>query len=333
MKSVSHFHSLDKLKVVADERRVAILRLLMAKPATISQLGRIMKKHPAWIKHHLEKLLAIGAVQISHIDISKNRLEKYYSAGSSAYFLENLILPQEQRNQTLYFMGSHDLIVESLTDLVENKPFNFKLYDLYTGSLDGLILLRRGFTHISGCHLFDEESGQYNLPYLRHLFPDIAILSVTLGHREQGLILPPGNPKSIRDVSDLGRKGVRLINRNPGSGTRIWLDKKLYKLGIEPTSLDGYQDCRNSHLDIARAISCGEADVGLGLKAAAHRFNLDFIPLFEERYDLVFRDELKEQRSFNELLDFIQGKEFRQHVDSIPGYRATNTGITYSPND
>lgn len=331
MKFISHIHSIDKLKILGDARRMAILRHLMVKPATISQLGKIMNKHPAWVKHHLDILRSIGAVQISHIDISNNHLEKYYSASSSAYYLENLILPHEESQPTLYFMGSHDLVVESLSGILAEKPFRYKFYDLYTGSFDGLILLRRGLTQISGCHLLDEESGQFNLPFLRHLFPDVPIWSVALAHREQGLILPQGNPKGIHKLGDLGRNGVRLINRNPGSGTRIWLDKQLSRIGIDPKTLEGYQDYKNSHVEIAQSIAIGKADVGIGLRAAAHMFNLEFIPLFEERYDLVFRDDLKEQKSINEFLDFMQGKEFRQKVESIPGYRATNTGEIYSP--
>ncbi len=331
MKFISHIHSIDKLKILGDARRVEILRQLMTKPATITQLGKLMNKHPAWVKHHLDVLRSIGAVQISHIDISSNRLEKYYSASSSAYYLENLILPHEEGEHTLYFMGSHDLVVESLARVLAEKTFNLKFYDLYTGSLDGLILLRRGLAQISGCHLFDEESGQFNLPFLRHLFPDVPIWSVTLAHREQGLILPQGNPKGIHKLGDLGRNSVRLINRNPGSGTRIWLDRQLSRIGIDPKTLEGYQDYKNSHIEIAQSIATGKADVGLGLRAAAHMFDLEFIPLFEERYDLVFKNELKEQRGFAEFLDYIQGKEFRLLVESIPGYRANHTGDMYSP--
>lgn len=326
MRQLNIIHSLDQFKILADDRRIAILRLLMAQPATISQLGKIMNKHPAWVKYHLDQLLAIGAVQISHINISSYRLEKYYSASFSAYYLENLILPQELHHQTLYFMGSHDIVIESLVDILKEKPFKLKMWDLYTGSLDGLIFLRKGHTQISGCHLLDEDSGQFNLPFLRHILPDIPIKSITLAHREQGLMISPGNPKGIFGLNDLCRRGVRFINRNPGSGTRIWLDKQLLKLGIDPHQIEGFQDCLNSHLEVAKVISNGRADVGLGLKAAAAKFNLEFIPLFEERYDLVFKDELLNQKGFVQLLDFIQGKEFRKLAGSFPGYRTSHTG-------
>jgi putative molybdopterin biosynthesis protein len=147
---------------------------------------------------------------------------------------------------------------------------------------------------------------------------------VTLAHREQGLMTAPGNPKSIHSLADLRRENVTFINRNPGSGTRLWLDHHLQAEEISTGSILGYENSVSTHTTCASLVQSGKADVALGLRAAAHQFELDFIPLFHERYDLVF---MQEQSSMlNPFLDTIQTQTFRRGVGALTGYDTTHTG-------
>ena len=147
---------------------------------------------------------------------------------------------------------------------------------------------------------------------------------VTLAYRTQGLMLTSGNPKGVRNVADLAQTGLRFINRNPGSGTRLWLDGELERLGISPEAIDGYEHVVNTHTKCARAIANGQADAALGLQASAQQYNLDFIPLFEERYDLILPRE--QENTLAPLLDYIQTSAFRQETSTLTGYTTTHSG-------
>jgi putative molybdopterin biosynthesis protein len=176
---------------------------------------------------------------------------------------------------------------------------------------------------VSGAHLLD-PSGEYNAPYVRHLFPDRHMELVTLANRTQGLMLAPGNPKSIRSIADLSRRGVRFVNRNRGSGTRLWLDTELSKQGVEPERIHGYAHEVRTHSETAALIEAGYADCALGLQAAAARHGLDFIPLFEERYDLVLMRE--NERPLAPILDYLQTATFRRELNTLAGYNPAHSG-------
>jgi putative molybdopterin biosynthesis protein len=183
--------------------------------------------------------------------------------------------------------------------------------------------LRQGVSQISGAHLLD-TNGEYNTPFVQHIFPDRMMHIVTLAHREQGLITMSGNPKGIRSLADLARSDVRFINRNPGSGTRLWLDQQLQHLGIPPENIQGYQDTVSTHTQSALSVFSGQADVALGLHAAAFPLGLDFIPLFHERYDLIFPQE--QMKLLDPLLDALQTRPFRRGVENLNGYETLHTG-------
>ena len=188
------------------------------------------------------------------------------------------------------------------------------------GSLAGLVALRRGEAHLAGAHLLDPETGEYNIPYVRRYLPGQEVVLVTLVHREQGLMVPKGNPKGIRGLEDLTREDVRFINRQRGSGTRILLDYHLQRLGIAPEQVQGYADEEYTHLAVAAAVASGRADCGLGIAAAAHALGLDFIPLFTERYELVVPADLYESDLLRPLWDVLQDADFRKQVAGLPGY-------------
>jgi len=319
MRKVEPIQTFDQIKLLADSRRMMILQLLMASPATLSQLARTLKQSPAWVRHHLKTLEASNLVEIAEIRKTGTVTEKYYHARAGGFFLQELILPIS-KTPNVIFSGSHDLAMEAVAASV-SKYIN--LLNLPVGSLDGLVHLRQGLCHLSGTHLLDEE-GQYNTSYVHHFFPDRAMDVITLAHRMQGLLVPAGNPKGIRNIFDLAFSGIRFVNRNAGSGTRLWLDNELKKLGIQPESIRGDGVVVNTHTEAAARIKSGKADAALGLQAAAGLYGLGFIPLFEERYDLILPHEQRE--TFAPVLNYLQTSDFRTKLSELSGYNATHSG-------
>ena len=310
----------EQIKLLADSRRLAILRKLMAAPATLTQLGEAMGEHPAWVRHHVKQLELAGLVELVETHITSGVIEKFYRAHAGGLLLQELILPEDTSLPSIIFAGSHDLAVELLARQLE-KQLNMMI--LPVGSLDGLVALRQGLCNFSGCHLLD-VNGEYNLPFIRHFFPDRPVTVFTLAQREQGLMTIPGNPKNIRSLADLARPDITFINRILGSGTRLRLDRQLQALNIPIKSIRGYENVARTHTDCARLIHDGKVDTALGLHAAAFQYGLDFIPLFQERYDLVIPQEQIEL--LRPLLETIQTITFRCAVESLVGYDITHTG-------
>lgn len=319
MKTVSPINSFDKIKLLADSRRMDILRLLMAAPATLTLLARTLKQSPAWVRHHILALESAGLIEISEVRRTGKVMEKFYRAKADALLLQEVVLPKSKKPSVI-FSGSHDIALENVTDHLAK---HFNLLSLPVGSLDGLVNLRQGLCQISGSHLLD-ESGEYNTPFVKHLFPDRDVEVITLAYRTQGLILASGNPKGIKKISDIARTSVRFLNRNAGSGTRLWLDAELRKQKIPAERISGYKDQVKTHSEAADAVQQRKADVSLGLQAAAHQNGLDFIPLFEERYDLVLPRE--QEKNLNPLLEYIQTADFRHMLASLTGYNTRHSG-------
>jgi putative molybdopterin biosynthesis protein len=319
VKKVEPLHAFDQIKLLADARRMEILRLLMASSATLTQLARILGQSPAWVRHHILALEAADLVEMSETRTTGKVTEKFYRAKASALLLQEVILPKSKRPAVI-FSGSHDLALEIIA---ERLAKHVTLLSLPVGSLDGLVNLRQGLCQVSGAHILD-ESGEYNTPTVRHLFPDRDMDVITLAYRTQGLILAEGNPKGIKSIADLPRPGVRFVNRNAGSGTRLWLDAELRRRGISSDVIDGYGTTVKTHSEAAALIASGQADVSLGLQAAARQHELDFIPLFEERYDLVLPRE--QEQALHPLLDYLQTLDFRKSLSVLTGYNPTHTG-------
>jgi putative molybdopterin biosynthesis protein len=276
-----------------------------------------MKEHPAWIRHHLKLLEQAGLVEMVEVRVSAGYLEKYYRARAGAFLLQELVLPEDPERDTLVFSGSHDLALELLTHLPRQ---DLHLLSMAVGSLDGLAFLRQGLSQLAGCHLLDPESGEYNTSYVRHFFPDRPMALLTLAEREQGLLVAEGNPKQVRGLDDLGREDIALANRNRGSGTRLWLERSLQQMNLPVEQVRGFGGELRTHTDVALAVRSRQADVGLGIRAAARQFDLDFIPLFQERYDLVFPEESLQNSRLAPLLDTLTSNEFRRSVGDLGGY-------------
>ncbi|MBL8101860.1 MAG: helix-turn-helix domain-containing protein [Anaerolineales bacterium] len=319
MKTVQPVQSFDKIKLLADSRRMDILRLLMASPATLTLLARTLKQSPAWIRHHILALESAGLIEVGETRRTGKVTEKFYRAKADALLLQEIILPKTKK-PAIIFSGSHDIAIE---DIAENLSRHVNLFSIPVGSLDGLVNLRQGICQISGAHLLD-ENGEYNTPFVRRLFPDREVEIITLAYRTQGLILANGNPKGIKKVADIANHNVRFVNRNRGSGTRLWVDIQFKKLGIPFEEVNGYETVVKTHKEAASLIEAGKADAAIGLQAAAHKYELDFLPLFEERYDFVLPND--QEKNLNPLLEYIQTADFRNTLNSLTGYNTTHSG-------
>jgi molybdate-binding protein/DNA-binding transcriptional regulator YhcF (GntR family) len=234
--------------------------------------------------------------------------------------------PEAAPTGAVLFAGSHDLALEALWARARREQPSLELSISYVGSLEGLVALWRGEANLAGAHLLDEESGEYNLPIVRRLFPGQSMCVVTLGERQQGLLVPPGNPRRLATWRDLAQPDLRFANRQPGSGTRSLLDLHLRREGILPGAIDGYAAALPTHLAVAAAVAEGRADVGLGLLAASRAYGLDFVPLVRERYDLILYDAHREQPPLRDLLGMVCSADFRAVVTELGGYETTRSG-------
>jgi molybdate-binding protein/DNA-binding transcriptional regulator YhcF (GntR family) len=225
-------------------------------------------------------------------------------------------------------IGSNDLALDLLVSRLKYSHPEIEVKMTPAGSLGGLLALQEGKAQMAGVHLLDEETGQYNYPYVKHVLQGIEVAIVHLADRIQGLMVVKGNPKHISGMEDLKRPDVVFVNRQKGSGTRVWLDFKLREMGIAPQDMKGYSRELDTHLAVAMSIKSGEADVGLGIQAAATSCNLDFIPVTNERFDLVIPLDGYRSRLFKPLINIIRNEGFKKVVNEMGGYDTSQTGET-----
>ncbi len=229
-------------------------------------------------------------------------------------------------NNTIVVVGSHDNTLDVLADQLKARDSSLTLSSSHVGSMGGLMALKKGVCHLAGSHLLDTEDGSYNISYIKRYIPKVNVKLVNLVIRDQGLIVQPGNPKGIKGIEDIGRDDIAFMNRQSGSGTRILLDYKLKKLGIDPSTIKGYEDEEFTHMSVAVAVLSGTVDVGLGIYAAAKALNLDFIPVVTEQYDLVIPEIHFESENIQILLEIINTEDFKRRVEALGGYSTEKTG-------
>ena len=237
-----------------------------------------------------------------------------------------LLRPLPSISRTIVIVGSHDNSLDVLANQLKIYHSELTLSSSHVGSMGGLMAIKRGVCHLAGTHLLDTEDGSYNISYLAKYLPDVTVKLVHLVQRDQGLMIPPGNPKGIKGIEDLGRQDLTFINRQVGSGTRILLDYKLKQLNIKTAAINGYQNEEFTHMAVAVSVLSGAADAGLGIYAAAKALNLDFIPVVTEQYDLAIALEYFETAPIKILLEIINSQEFKKQVQALGGYNTENTG-------
>jgi len=234
---------------------------------------------------------------------------------------------KEEIDNTIVCIGSHDNTLDVIYNYLRKKYPHISLSSAHVGSMGGLIAIKNGSAHVAGTHLLDEVTGEYNIPFIKRILPEKKVVLINLVYRIQGLIVRKGNPKNIKNFEDLKREDVIFINRQAGSGTRLLLDKHLKELGINPSEIKGYENEEYTHMGVAQAVASGRADVGLGILAAAKALDLDFIPITEERYDLLIAKEFLDLEIIQALLDIIKNdKEFRNAVLALGGYDIRDMG-------
>lgn len=299
----------------------------MSLTLTAAEAAKILKIS----KYTLYELVKRGEIPAHHIGrqlrIDPTVLERYLRGALS----HADTLPPDSPSDTpvppvIRFVGSHDPVVELLFEFLKHGAIPVEASISFKGSMDGLIALYRREAEISGAHLWDESSQDYNLSFVKHVIPGESVCLVNLVQREQGFIVAPGNPLHLETWEDITLEGLQFINRQKGSGTRLRLDAYLKSAKISPGQILGYEQEETTHSGVACLVASGQADVGLGVKAAAQRLGLGFVPLFQERYDLVCLGETAKSPVWQQLLDVLRSPGFIQAIHQHNGYDTTLTG-------
>lgn len=256
------------------------------------------------------------------------RFSEGHQAGESVRV--ELLRSPDVIDNTIVVIGSHDMTLDLLSDLLQRRHPALRLASAHVGSMGGLLALQRNEAHLAGSHLLDEESGAYNMGYIQRMLVEQKTPVVLLGFvdRVQGLIVPKGNPKDLHTLEDLLRKDVIFINRQRGAGTRVLLDYKLKQQQVDARRIRGYERQEYTHLAVAAAVKSGAADCGLGILAAARALDLDFAPLFDERYDLVIPRRHYASPVLAPLLALIRDRTsgFAAAVEALGGYGTARMG-------
>lgn len=237
-----------------------------------------------------------------------------------------LLINPEILDGRITIIGSHDILLSILRDLLREKDPRSELLSVACGSLSGIVAFKRGIADLVTTHIFDPEERAYNVPILKRLLGDKRWTLINLAKRSLGIVVRKGNPKGIKSIEDIALKRAKFINRQVGSGTRILFDLYLKEKGIQKESIDGYEKEESSHMKVGVMIKMGAADCGITTLTVARLFDLDFIPLAEEDFDLLVSEEILNDVSFRKLYDIISSSVFKDRLSSLGGYNLSETG-------
>ncbi|WP_134701864.1 helix-turn-helix transcriptional regulator [Ammoniphilus sp. YIM 78166] len=300
-------------------------------PEEVAKLLKISK----YTVYELVKRGELNSYRIGNkVRVEKEDLEAFIQGkkGATAHPVQPLSHP---RTMLLRLAGSHDFLVEHLVQYLSKSSHTLSLQVSYIGSLEGIMMLHRGFTDMAAVHLLDPASGDYNVPFIERLFIHEPIRVIRLATRNQGFIVASGNPKRILEWNDLIRKDIQFINRQKGSGTRFLLDHHLSKHQISPQDITGYEKEEWNHFATASAIGRGAADVTLGIESAAVKMGLSFIPLAQERFDLIVRLTSENTEAWEAFYTLLVSEDFREslHSSEMDGYDFSHLGeMVYEKN-
>ena len=247
-----------------------------------------------------------------------------YEAGASVRV--KLLRPRAELDHSLVAIGSHDPLLDEVADLLHLADPAMYMSSSHVGSMGGIMAARRHENHIAGVHLLNESDGSYNTAFIRRYFPNGGVRLVECVERTQGLMLPKGNPLGISGIADLTRPGLRYVNRQKGSGTRILIDYLCRRSGIDTSAIYGYEREEFTHTSVAAQIASGTADAGMGIWSAAQLYGLDFLPVCMEQYDLLIPDYAWETPMVQKLLEVLSGIGFRERLEALGGYKVGNPG-------
>lgn len=230
-----------------------------------------------------------------------------------------LLRRKQDINNTLVINGSHDSLLDVAADIYARRNKGYSIASSHVGSMGGIIAVKRRECHLSGIHLLDEETGEYNTTYIEKYLSTQPVALIKCVNRVQGIITAKGNPKGIKSLEDL--RGNRFVNRQKGSGTRILLDYLMKQSGITANEINGYEREEFTHLSVAALVASNSADAGLGVYSAAFIYGLDFVPICEEEYDFVLPKQYLELDLVKKFIDVIESQEFKNELEKIGGYK------------
>ena len=274
----------------------------------------------------------IPATRVTGKWVFPRKLIDEWIESSARSGLEQARLKTKRVEGGLLASGSNDLILDMLQTHVRRMHPDFYLFSASTGSTEGLKALNMGYTDIAWSHLYDPESGEYNIPFLSVYTPDVKPVVVNLYYRQLGFLVAPHNPLNIKGFEDLERKGVRFINRQKGSGTWKLIDYHLGRLGVDPSHIDGYDNEAYTHLEIGLSVLSNETDVGVATIAVSQLLGLFFIPITSERFDMILDQRTFFQAGVQTLMEVLRSDSFRGRVAKLGNYDFRDSGkILYAP--
>ena len=247
-----------------------------------------------------------------------------YEAGEEVRV--RLLSPVEKLENTVVVIGSHDPLLDELGDMLHLENSSIYMSSSHVGSMGGIMAVRRGEAHAAGCHLLDTATGSYNLAFIKKYFPKGGVKLVRCVGRQQGMMVAKGNPLKIQKFSDIAGEGVRYVNRQKGSGTRILTDYLCKRDNLNVDAIYGYDREELTHTSVAVQIASGSADAGMGIYSAAKLYDLDFIPICIEEYDLIIPDHAWDTPQVQQMLATMKSEEFKEKILSLGGYTVENPG-------
>lgn len=247
-----------------------------------------------------------------------------YEAGEEVQV--RLLSTPEKLQNTLVVIGSHDPLLDEVADMMHRADPTVFMSSSHVGSMGGIMAIRRGEAHAGGCHLLDTETGVYNLSFLKKYFPNGGIRLVRCVGRQQGLMLAKGNPLDIKEFTDIAKNGVRYVNRQKGSGTRVLMDYLCEQYAVNVSDIYGYEREELTHTSVAAQIANGSADAGMGIYSAAQLYDLDFLPICIEEYDLIIPDHAWETPVVQQLIATLKSPAFREKMLAMGGYTVDHPG-------
>lgn len=299
----------------------------LLKPEEVASILKISK----YTVYEMVKRGDLEAIRIGrNMRFDPAMIEKFKHGHEQVQQIKPTTLPSEfiesMSGKPILFLGSHDLAIEVLATEIRDSVPNLQFFTAFTGSMDGLLNLYFGKCDMAGCHLFDEETGQYNIPFVKRIFPGERIHIIHFVNRNIGWIVPKGNPNQLSGWQDLTRDDLTLINRQKGAGTRILLDYYLRKLNLAQSAVNGYDDIEQTHIAAASKVARGLADFALGTESAAKAFGLDFIFLKEEEYDFVMKSSFYESPHGQAIIQLLREPGIVSKITHLGGYDTKNIG-------
>ncbi|WP_427127874.1 substrate-binding domain-containing protein (plasmid) [Priestia megaterium] len=306
-------------KVVKEERSYTteeIAKLLRVSKLTVYDLinkGELLA-------YRVGRQKRIDSVDLENY-IAKSKNQSSNQQTNKEHFSANVSSPAVQDN---VIISGQDLTLDILANSIQAE--GFKTLRDYNGSLNSLIAMYNGKCTIVSSHLFDGDTGEYNLPFIKRILTGHTYMVINLVSRWAGLYVKPGNPKNIKTWEDLSKVNITMINREKGSGARVLLDEQLRIRNMIPKDIKGYLNEETNHFSIATAVAQGMADVGVGIEKAAKMVNVDFIPLIKESYDLVIMKSPEHRKLIETVLKILNSTEFKNKINAIEGYDSSKTG-------